>query len=250
MQMAGWDDAPHLTQADKDDLLSSIPPYQRKARSEGIPMLGAGAIYPIGEEEIICRPFELPKHWPRAYGMDVGWNWTAVIWGAYDKEGDTLYLYSEHKQGEAKPAVHAAAIKARGAWIPGAIDPASKGRAQGDGTRLLDEYRKQPLGLDLHLAANARESGIQSVWNRLYTGRLVVFSSLVNWLGEFRIYHRDEKGKIPDDLNDHLMDATRYLTMTGIDLAITEAQARVSFFKTRDRQRQMGGSAADQSMGY
>lgn len=45
-------------------------------------------------------------------------------------------------------------------------------------------------------------------------------------------------------------NSTRYLVMTGIDLAITEAQARVSFFKTRDRQRQMGGSAADQSMGY
>jgi hypothetical protein len=32
---------------------------------------------------------------------------------------------------------------------------------------------------------------------------------LQNWLSEFRIYRRDEKGKIVKQ-NDHLMDATRY----------------------------------------
>ena len=245
--MWGWKDVPHLSEQDKADLYGSIPPYQRKARSEGIPMLGSGAIYPIGEEMISCRPFAIPKKWPRAYGMDVGWNWTAVIWGAYDKLGDILYLYSEHKRGEAEPAIHAASIKSRGPWIPGAIDPASKGRSQLDGRKLLDEYRSKALALDLHLADNAVESGLMAVWTRLYEGRLVVFDSLGSWFGEFRTYHRDEKGKIPDNLNDHLMDATRYLVKTGIGLAITEEEARVSYFKNKARPQ---GNAADQSMGY
>ena len=40
--MASWDDVPHLTAQAKAELLASIPPYQRDARSRGIPQLGAG----------------------------------------------------------------------------------------------------------------------------------------------------------------------------------------------------------------
>ena len=36
-----------------------------------------------------------------------------------------------------------------------------------------------------------------------------------NWRAEFRIYRRNEKGLIVDE-NDHLMDCTRYLIMTGM----------------------------------
>jgi hypothetical protein len=52
-------------------------------------------------------------------------------------------------------------------------------------------------------------------------GRLFVFSSLQNWLSEFRIYRRDEKGKIVKQ-NDHLMDATRYLILSGLQVACRE----------------------------
>src|SRR5215467_13831811 len=81
--MAGWDDVPHLDEQTKQDLYASIPPYQRDARSKGIPQLGSGAIYPVPESEIVCKPFEIPRYWPRAYALDVGWNRTAAIWGAW-----------------------------------------------------------------------------------------------------------------------------------------------------------------------
>jgi hypothetical protein len=45
--------------------------------------------------------------------------------------------------------------------------------------------------------------------------------SLQNWLSEFRIYRRDEKGKIVKQ-NDHLMDATRYLILSGLHVASRE----------------------------
>ncbi len=47
--MASWDDVPHLSQQQKDALWNSIPPFQRDARSKGIPQLGSGAIYPVQE---------------------------------------------------------------------------------------------------------------------------------------------------------------------------------------------------------
>jgi hypothetical protein len=220
---AGWDDVPHLDEQTKRELLDSTPPHLRDARSKGIPSLGAGAIYPIPESEITVEPFEIPAWWPRAYGMDVGWNRTAAVWGALDPDSDTVYLYSEHYRGQAEPAIHAEAIKGRGIWIPGVIDPASRGRNQNDGQRLLAAY--ESLGLDLVTANNAVESGIYEVWMRFSTGRLKVFRTLVNWLAEYRIYRRDENGKIVK-ANDHLMDATRYYVMSGIRRAIREIDAQ------------------------
>lgn len=213
-----WDDVPHLSKEDVDRLWDSIPPHQRDARAKGIPALGSGVIYPVAESLIVCEPFDIPAYWPRAYGFDVGWNRTAAIWGAWDRQSDTVYLYSEHYVSEAVPQVHADSLKARGDWVPGAIDPAANGRAQKDGEQLMREY--MDLGLDLVNADNAVEAGLFAVYRRMVSGRLKVFRSCPNWLSEFRLYRRDEKGKIVKE-RDHLMDAMRYLIMTGLGRAAT-----------------------------
>ncbi len=219
---ATWDDAPHLTAEQKSELWASIPPYQRDARSKGIPQLGSGAIYPVPETDILVKPFDLPLFWPRAYGLDVGWNRTAAIWGAHDRDTDTVYLYQEHYRGQAEPSVHAAAIKARGDWMQGVIDPASRGRGQRDGEQLLQNYID--LGLLVSKAENGVEAGLFDVWQRLSTGRLRVFSTLQNWLSEYRLYRRDEKGQVVKT-NDHLMDATRYLVVSGLSVAMVPPDA-------------------------
>lgn len=213
---AGWDDVPHLSDTTKAELLSSTLPHLRDARSKGIPSLGAGAIYPVAESEIVCDPFAIPAWWPRAYGLDVGWNRTAAVWGARDPNTDTVYLYAEHYRGQAEPSVHVAAIRARGDWVPGVIDPASRGRSQRDGEQLLASY--QQLGLKLSIADNAVDAGLYDVWERLSTGRLKVFRTLLNWLAEYRIYRRDTNGRIVK-ANDHLMDASRYLIRSGLAVA-------------------------------
>lgn len=214
--MATWNDAPHLSEAAKAELWASIPPYQRDARSKGIPQLGSGAIYPVPESDIICDPFDIPTYWPRGYGMDVGWNRTAAVFGAHDREADIVYLYSEHYRGQAEPAVHAAAIRARaGDWMMGTIDPASRGRGQKDGQQLFQNYCD--LGLMLIPAENGVEAGLFDVWQRLSTGRLRVFKTCQNWLGEYRLYRRDEKGAVVKT-NDHAMDATRYFIVSGLPL--------------------------------
>lgn len=213
---ATWDDAPHLTKEMKDELWKSIPPFQRDARSKGVPQLGSGAIYPVPESDILVDPFKIPDHWPRAYGLDVGWNRTCAIWCAYNKDADIVYLIDEHYRGEAEPSTHAQGIRTRGAWIPGVVDPAARGRNQKDGTQLIQDYKD--LGLDLTFAFNGVESGLLEVWQRLSSGRLKVFKSLSNWIYEFRLYRRDEKGRVVK-ANDHAMDATRYLIMSGIEKA-------------------------------
>lgn len=221
--MATWDDVPHLDDEVKKELWNSIPPFQRDARSKGVPQLGAGAIYPVPESDIVIPNFDIPAHWPRVYGMDVGWNRTAAIWGAIDRETNTTYLYSEHYRGQAEPIIHVDSIKGRGEWIPGVIDPAARGRNQKDGDQLLQQYTE--LGLELQTAINAREAGLYAVWQRMSGGKLKVFKSLGNWLSEFRLYRRDEKGNVVKE-NDHLMDATRYLVVSGLQVATTEPVKR------------------------
>src|SRR6516162_8297821 len=44
--------------------------------------------------------------------------------GARDPASGMVYLYSEHYQGQGEPSSHAQAIRARGDWILGVIDPA------------------------------------------------------------------------------------------------------------------------------
>lgn len=214
-----WGQVPHLSEEAKTQLWESIPAYQREARSKGVPALGSGAIYPVAESEITVKPFELPPHWPRVYGFDVGWHMTAAIWAAWDRDQDILYLYSEYYKSQAEPAIHAAGVRARGDWIPGVIDPASRGRTQTDGTRMIDLYRDH--GLLLAEAKNEVESGIYTVWERMSTGRLKVFSTLNNFLMEFRIYRRDDKGKVVKS-RDHLLDGLRYLCLSGLDHATTK----------------------------
>jgi len=214
--MAGWDDVPHLSDVEKARMLGESEPHLRKARSQGIPSMGSGAIYPIEPEELAVRDFPIPPHWPRVYSLDVGWNRTAVVWGAWDRDTDTVYLYSEYYRGQAEPAIHAQAVKTRGEWIPGVVDPAARGRTQNDGKKMLDLYRQQ--GLELIEADNSVEAGILEVWQRMSTGRLKVFKSLQSWFAEFKMYRRDEKGKIVKE-NDHLMDDTRYLVMSGLKRA-------------------------------
>lgn len=217
--MAGWDDAPHLTEEAKQEMLATYPPFMRLARSRGLPQMGAGVIYPVDQERYKIDPIDIPDDWRRCYGLDVGWNCTAAAFGAYDDDSGCWYIYSEHTGKEATPLENAYGIKGRGDWIPGVIDPASAGASQFDGKSLLDEYRS--LGLDLTPADNSVETGITRVWTLLSTGKLKIFSNCVNLLRELRGYIRDEKGKIVKQ-NDHHVDAMRYLCMSGPDVARTK----------------------------
>lgn len=206
----GWDDAPWLDEEEKAKLLDSSEPHLRETRRSGVPSMGSGAVYPITLESLVVPPFEIPTYFKKLYALDVGWNRTAGIWGALDPNTDTLYLYDEHYVGEQPPAVHAASIRSKGEWIPGVIDPASKGRSQGDGSQLLQTYKD--LGLKLQKANNDVEGGVQLVWQRISAGKLKVFSNLNNFAKEYVLYRRDDRGKILKE-NDHLMDAMRYLVV-------------------------------------
>lgn len=217
----GWDDAPHISQEEKDRMSKQYLPAQLRARSKGEPSMGEGAIYPMAIEELLVDDFKLPDHFPRCFGLDVGK--TAVLWAALDRDNDILYLYKEYYSEEYNTLLHAIAIKGvkgENAWIPGVIDPAALGSSQVDGQKLMTIYTN--LGLKLHKADNAVWAGIDAVWSRMSTGRLRIFRSLRRLQNEYGRYHtkrRETATGISSQVvkkDDHLCDCLRYVCMSGI----------------------------------
>ena len=235
---AGWDDVPHLDETAKRELLSGTQEYLRESRSKGIPSLGSGAIYPIQWGDVTVSPFAIPAFWRKAYAMDVGWNVTAAMWMAEDPSDGMRYAYAEYYGQKSLPTIHATAIKLRGEWVRGAIDPASRGRSQHDGTQLLAEYND--LDLKLSMANNAVTAGIDRVWTDLTTGRLKLFTTLQKTKAEYLIYRRNEHGVIVKK-NDHLLDCLRYLEMTF---------DKIASIQKPDRATNSSIVIADQKAGY
>lgn len=226
---ADWDNnAPHLTPKARADLWNSIPPYQRDARTKGIPQLGAGVIYPLADDDILCDAFTIPDHWLRGYALDVGWKRTAGIWRAKDPDTGKSYLYDEHYGAEDAPEIHSAAIRRRGVWINGMFDPAARGRKQDDGERMMSLYDKAiytdgddkaptrlPNAGTVMLANNAVETGIYDMLMAFRDGTLKVMRQRCpNFMAERRLYRRDEKGRIVKSF-DHACDAARYNYASG-----------------------------------
>jgi len=218
VDMIGHDDAPHLnppnlTVEEREELFADMLPHERIARETGRPSLGAGAIYPVPEDKILIDPFVIPDHYEMGYAIDPGWNVTAALLGARNTETDQVYIVAEYYGQRDEPIIHSHGIKAMLPWnrLVGAIDPAAEGANQKDGSKLKVEY--EDLGLELMYANNAVAAGLRHNLVGLSGGTVKVFNTLLYFQKEFRLYRRNEKGKIIKQ-NDHLMDCFRYLLNT------------------------------------
>lgn len=218
------EDAEHIPAAKRARIIASFPAHEREARAKGIPTLGSGRIFPVEESAIAEPAFLLPDHWPRLCGLDFGWDHpTAAVWGAWDRDTDTLHLYDAYRVKEQPVVVHAAAIKGRGAWIPVAWPHDGLQHDKGAGVQLAEQYREQGVAMlnemaqfpdDEEHTSTSRvsvEAGISEMLDRMLTGRLKVAAHLNEWFEEFRLYHRKD-GKIVKEYDD-LLSATRYLMM-------------------------------------
>jgi phage terminase large subunit-like protein len=209
--VAGWKDAPWLSEDDQKQMLEATPAHQQEAASTGLPGIGGGSVFTVPLQEVVIKDFPIPDHWKHIIGMDVGWNNTGAVRVVENPETGQCYAIAEHKRGEVEPVVHASKIKAWGEWIPVEIDPASKGRNQNDGKQLFHIYRKE--GLRLMEADNAVEAGIMKLYQMFSNGTLKIFMSCIELQKEFCTYTRNaDTGKIVKK-NDHLIDALRYAVM-------------------------------------
>lgn len=219
------EDALHYTPAQRLAIVEAYPPHERDARARGEPMLGSGRIFPFDDATVAEPPLQIPAFWPRICGTDFGYNHpAAAVWGAWDRDTDTVHIYDCYRKKEASPAVIAAAIRARGAWIPCAWPHDGLVRDKASGVIIAQQYRDYGVNMLRDRATHAPakgqkegdggsglEAGIMDMYDRMQTGRLKVAKHLADWFEEFKMYHRKD-GLVVAELDD-LLSATRYLLM-------------------------------------
>lgn len=156
----------------------------------------------------------LPDSWARVRGIDFGYtNPFVCLWGAIDADG-RLYIYDEHYKNRMLVREHAAFIENRNhsyLWTVSDHD------AQ-------DQAELRALGIHTRNAQKDVILGIQRMKARLKVPgdgwpRLMVSERCQNVIKEFSSYRwqeskaeRDEKEE-PQKVNDHAMDALRYMVM-------------------------------------
>ena len=211
-------DALHYSRAEADEIVRGYPDHEREARAYGKPVLGSGAVFPVPESQISVPAFDIPKHWPRICGMDLGWEHpTACAWLAHDRENETVYVYDVYKASKQVPAVHASAINGRGKTIPVAWPHDALQTQKDSGKPMRDAYRKEGVNMlperaQFEDGSSGLEPGLMVMLNRMQKGQFKVFSHLEPWFAEYRTYHRKD-GEVVKE-HDDLMSATRYAVMS------------------------------------
>lgn len=210
-------DVGHYSEEHKKRIIASYPAHEREARAKGIPMLGSGRIFPVTEELITCKPFNIPFTFQRLGGLDFGWDHpTAAVKLAYDPETDVVYVTNVYRVRENTPLFHAAALKAWGDDLSFAWPHDGLQHDKGSGLQLADIYRKNGLKLLGERATfsdgtSGVEAGLMMMLDRFQTGRLKVFDTCTEFFEEFRLYHREE-GKVVKEFDD-ILSALRYALM-------------------------------------
>lgn len=206
------DDVGHYTDQQKEEIVAAYPVHEREARSKGIPTLGSGRVFPIQEAMLEETTFEIPKHWHQIVGCDFGWDHpTAFVRCAIDRDSKIFYVFDAYKQAEQITAVHAAAVRPWGDWIPvawphdGYVHDKSSGDElaasfRAEGIKMLPQHATHPSG------GFGTEAAVQEMYQAMLTGKFKVMSHLSQWWDEFRTYHRKE-GQIVKKFDD-LMSAT------------------------------------------
>lgn len=229
-------DVDHYTPERKAQIIAGYPAHEREARTLGVPSMGSGKVFPVEESSITVPPFALPAHWPRIVGLDFGWDHpAAAAWLAWDRDTDTVYVYDTFRVRETSVTMQAPLLAARGKWVPVAWPHDGLQHDKGSGEQLAGQYRK--LGVNMlpdratHApvegqkegeGGNGVEAGVSDMLDRMMTGRWKVFTTCVDWLEEWRMYHR--KDGIIVKLKDDLISGSRYGNMM-LRFAITQPKA-------------------------
>ena len=212
-----WDDAPHLSEEMKAQLTASYRGHEIDARTKGLPMMGEGLIYPVPDEHLYWEPRDIPYYWAQICGIDFGWSHpTAAVWLAWDRDADVVYLYDCMREQFREPVYHAASIKARGSWVPVSWPHDGLNTERTGGDSMMKQYLSHGVKMLPKSARYDDKTGgrqptepiVQTMLERMKTGRLKVAKHLEMWFEEKRMYHRKD-GKIMRD-HDDLLSATHY----------------------------------------
>jgi hypothetical protein len=185
----------------------------------------AGSIYPMFRREThVVLGKELPEHWERVAAMDWGMkNPSAVVFSAVSPEG-AIWVYDLSYSGGKTVSQWAQVLKSRhdyeqiGHWI---IDPSALAQAKEFAQYGIYFYSYNP---ESNQKLNDVNIGINTVSQHLLEGKIKIFGHcdiLIEQMEQYQWepsqgrYGQETKSK-PLKMNDHAVDALRYLVMGKI----------------------------------
>lgn len=188
-----------------------------------------GLVYP-NFVDWFCEPFDIPDDWKRVTGTDFGRrDPTAHLVGALDPVNKIIYIYDEIEESlEDRPIDYMAdKIKKCDNFppyllaFPNYCDPRGAHRDQVSGKSWINEYRAH--GIIFQPAVDCGQDSLAPTINKVYTyakhGRLKIFNTCKKTYTSLSKYKYKERtlgddsnqGEKPQDKNNHLPDALRYL---------------------------------------
>lgn len=234
---AGWNDAPHLTEEIKKDLMAAIPEWQIPMRCDGIPSKGSGAIFQVDDEDITVEPFAIPDHWYVCHGLDFGRSKdpSVIVTAAYDHSTKTVYLINEEYLDQDRSPEHMAEV-ILGSEFPSApvIPPHDGNSISADGGSETRASIMKRLGVnmfpdtfsnppevqnriaDLRKKSFGLVGGLEWMAHLMKTNRFKVFNTLDKFFVEKRSYFYVERGNksVPRDKDNHVIDASRIASLS------------------------------------
>ena len=214
----GWDDAPHLDERVKEELLASFPAHQREMRTKGVPMLGHGRIYDLAEEDVVCGPFDIPRHFRVIDGMDFGWDHPqAHVQLVIDPDSETFYVTRSWRKRHALADVAWGAVKAWAKDVPTAWPADGLQTEKGSGKQQRRYYTEAGFRMLTEHAtwadgSNGVEAGLMEIRDLMLKGKFKFFAGQRDAMDEFLQYHRDENGRLVK-VGEDILDAVRYAYM-------------------------------------
>jgi phage terminase large subunit-like protein len=213
----GLKDALHYTEENIRDIASTYPAYERKARVEGFPQLGEGAVFPVEKKEYVIEPPQRERWWLHLGGIDFGWDHPCgLVECAWDRENDVVMFLRAWRERQKRTPEVASVMRRWGDWMPWAWphDGWVHDRQSGLTTKALFEeegVNMLPDHATFEDGKSGLEAGVLEMNDRIMTGRLKVSSACEPLIEEMEMYHR-QGGKIVK-LDDDLISAARYALM-------------------------------------
>lgn len=208
------EEAPHISEAEREKRIAAMPEHEREARAHGAPLLGEGKVFTA--PEIMVREAAItnvPVSWAKIWGIDFGiMHPFAAALLAWDRDADMLHILHAFRMKNARAMDHAKVMKPWGTAIPIAWPRDGHNRDHGTGKPLTYYYKEEGLFMLPDFATwpdggLSTEAGITEMHDRMTTGRFKVAAHLTEWWEEYRNYHRKDGLIVKED--DDLMSATR-----------------------------------------
>lgn len=215
-------DNPWLTPEMIAEFEEGLTEEEKRMRVKGEFVHVGGLVYPNLSHEHFIDPPKLDHVAQQDIyvGIDPGYNTTAVVFVAFDKEShalvfDELYLHGKEAIPEGavphiRKKLESWGVKPRYFLI----DPSARNRSLTDAQQVQELYKN--AGMPCHPAQNDRETGCFEVKRRLEYKRILISNDCRQLRWEMERYRQDPKPDGSFDVvkeHDHLCDALRYVCM-------------------------------------